>query len=88
MKSVILTFLMFIVIFIILKADAVSIIDNGIFKIASFVLFFAVLGCAVYFVGIPDFRKIKSEMEKIEKEAAKEETKNISAKGKKGHRKA
>lgn len=55
MKSVGVTFLMFIVVFAVIKVGALDIIDTRVFRIGSWVIFASVFAAAVYFVGLPSF---------------------------------
>lgn len=57
MKSVLLTFLMFFVIFALLKMNILDVFSNTVFHIISYISIITVLGCAVYFVGIPSRTK-------------------------------
>ena len=92
MKSVVVTFLMFVVVFILLKFDALALIDNSIFRIGSFVLFCCVLGCAIYFVGIPDFKQLQNDIaedrDNLEQSVEKTSSNKAEKKSKKESKKA
>ena len=53
MKSLLITFLMFIVIFILLKIDIFSIFTNTYFHILCYTSFILVFACGIFFVGLP-----------------------------------
>ena len=87
MKSVVLTFLMLVIIFAVLKTNVLAIVDVNVLEIVFFVLFVIVMGCAVYFVGIPDFRKVIKYMAEDEDEINEEKKKIVTKKSKKGRKK-
>lgn len=57
MKSVLITFVIFFVIFALLKMNILDIFSNTIFHIISYASLITVVGCAIYFVGIPSRTK-------------------------------
>lgn len=60
MKSIILTIFMFIVIFASLHFGIMDVISSNVFSYASYIIFIAVILCAVYFVGLPKKQKTDS----------------------------
>lgn len=64
MKSVFISILMFIVVFTALKFNILSLFDNRIILYVSIVCLIIVIGCALYFIGIPgstDAKKVTTE---------------------------
>ena len=55
MKSVLMTFLMFFVVFASIQMGILDVINSGLFHFIAYAAFAVVIGCAVYFVGIPKF---------------------------------
>ena len=53
MKSVFLSFFIFLIVFIVLRSDILSVVSTNIFSYITFGAFLLVIGCALYFVGIP-----------------------------------
>ena len=53
MKSVLLTFLIFFVIFTLLKLNILDIISSRVFHFVSYACIFTVVGCAIFFIGFP-----------------------------------
>lgn len=48
---------MFFVVFALLKMNILDLFSNTIFHIISFICLISVVGCAIYFVGIPSRTK-------------------------------
>ena len=69
MKSVLLTFLMFIVLFGVLRPEVVSVFDGYWFPIMSLVIFVIVVGVAVFMFGLPKKQDIKNAFKIKGKEA-------------------
>lgn len=53
MKSVFLSILIFVAVFSMLKMNVLALIDNRFFTPLALGAFIIVIGCAVYFVGLP-----------------------------------
>lgn len=53
MKSVLLTFLIFFIIFALLKMNILDVISSDVFHFISYACVFTVIGCAVFFIGFP-----------------------------------
>jgi hypothetical protein len=53
MKSTLLSILIFIIVFAALKLNVLKLLDGNILLYISLVFFIGVIGCALYFVGIP-----------------------------------
>ena len=53
MKSVLLTFLIFFIIFALLKMNILDVISSDVFHFVSYACVFTVIGCAVFFIGFP-----------------------------------
>lgn len=53
MKSVFLSFFIFLIVFIVLRSDILSVVSTNTFSYITFGAFLLVIGCALYFVGIP-----------------------------------
>lgn len=72
MKSVVLTFLMFLLVFGALRLGLVSLFDGPWFLIATFAIFLIVIGVAVFMFGLPtkqDFKKaLKLEDKEVDDE--------------------
>lgn len=64
MKSVILSFLMFIVVFTALKFNVLRIFDHHIIVYVSLTAFIIVIFCALYFIGTPKWRDVQSTFKK------------------------
>jgi len=63
MKSVFITFIIFVVLFALLDSGIISVISSSAFHYAVYALFVMVIGAGVYFVGLPN-KKNKAEGEK------------------------
>ena len=72
MKSVLLTFLMFILLFGVLRPEVVSVFDGYWFPIVSLIIFAVVVGVAVFMFGLPTKQDIKNAL-KIKGKEAKDE---------------
>lgn len=72
MKSVLLTFLMFAVLFGILKLNVVSLLDGSTFLIVSAAIFAIILGIAVFLFGLPTKEDLLAAM-KIKRKDADDE---------------
>ena len=72
MKSVFITFVIFIAVFGILKANIFALISSSAFHYLTYFLLFAVICCAVYFVGLPH----KNHTESLTTENQEEKEKN------------
>ena len=72
MKSVLLTFLMFIVLFGVLRPEVISLLDGYWFPITSVIIFIIVVGVAVFMFGLPTKQDIKNAL-KIKGKEAKDE---------------
>lgn len=72
MKSVLLTFLMFIVLFGVLRPEVVSLLDGYWFPIVSLIIFAVVVCVAVFMFGLPTKQDIKNAL-KIKGKEAKDE---------------
>ena len=57
MKSVLGTFLIFIIIFGLLKMNIIGVLNSTTFHVVSYASLIIVVGCAVYFIGMPSFSK-------------------------------
>lgn len=68
MKSVLLSFLMFIVVFTALKLDILKVFDSHIIVWLAAISFVIVMGCALYFIGVPRWKDIKNTFKKMPKE--------------------
>lgn len=68
MKSVLLSFLMFIVVFSALKFNILRVFDHHIVVWLAAISFIIVVGCAIYFVGAPKWKDIKNAFKKMPKE--------------------
>lgn len=69
MKSVLGTFLIFIVIFGLLKMNIIGVLNSTTFHVISYIALVLVVGCAVYFVGMPSLgKKNKNAVEKTSQE--------------------
>ena len=55
MKSVLMTFLMFFVVFASIQLGILDAINSGIFHLIVYIAFAVVIVCALYFVGLPKF---------------------------------
>ena len=75
MKSVLLTFLMFVVVFGVLRPEVVSVLDGYWFPIVSLIIFVIVVGTAVFMFGLPTKQDIKNAL-KIKSKEAKDEKDN------------
>lgn len=53
MKSVLLTFLIFFVIFTLLKLNILDVISSRIFHFISYACIITVVGCGIFFIGFP-----------------------------------
>ena len=53
MKSIFLTFIMFIALFGLLRPSVVSHLEGGWFPVVSFIIFVIVIGVAIYMFGLP-----------------------------------
>lgn len=63
MKSVFLSFIIFFVVFLIMRSDILAVVSTDAFTYLTFGSFILVLGCAFYFIGIP---KIKISPQKLD----------------------
>ena len=57
MKSVFGTFLIFIVIFGLMKMNIIGVLNSTVFHFISYAALLTVICCAVYFVGMPSLGK-------------------------------
>lgn len=64
MKSVLLTFLIFFVVFTLLKMNIVGLLSSSVFHIVSYTLAGIVFACAIYFVGLPSRTKEIKQQER------------------------
>lgn len=64
MKSVLLSFLMFIVVFTALKFNVLRIFDHHIIVYVSWTAFVIVIFCALYFIGAPKWQGVKNAFKK------------------------
>ena len=76
MKSVLGTFLIFIVIFGLLKMNIIGVLNSTTFHIIGYAALILVVGCAIYFVGMPSVdKKNKNAVEKtLEERQDKDES--------------
>lgn len=69
MKSVLGTFLIFIIVFGLLKMNIIGVLNSTTFHIISYVSLILVVGCAVYLVGTPSLsKKNENAVKKTSKE--------------------
>jgi uncharacterized membrane protein YidH (DUF202 family) len=73
MKSVLLSFLMFIVVFTAIKFDILRIFDHHIVVWLAGISFIIVMGCALYFIGAPKWADIKNAFKKMPREKNNEQ---------------
>lgn len=66
MKSIFISFLMFIVVFTALKFDILSLFDNSFMIYIALTGLFIVIACGLYFVGIPKLSDIKKQINKTQ----------------------
>lgn len=66
MKSVFLSFLMFIIVFTALKLDILHVLDNSFMIYIALVGLLIVVACGLYFVGIPKLSDIKKQINKTQ----------------------
>ena len=64
MKSVLLSFLMFIVVFTALKFNVLRIFDHHIIVYVSWTAFVIVIFCALHFIGAPKWQGVKNAFKK------------------------
>ncbi len=64
MKSLILTFIMFAVVFTLLSFNVLDIVSTGFFSYSAKISFVLVIICALLFVGVPE-NKYTSRLQKI-----------------------
>ncbi len=70
MKSIVITLLMFIVVFSLVSFNVLDILDNKIFSYSVRIIFLMVMFCAFIFVGIPQ-NKYTSRFSKLLKRFSK-----------------
>lgn len=75
MKSVVITFIIFAVVFALLHYNVLDFIGNTTFSFLSIGLFILVLGCGFIFVGVPHFNTNNNTKTSKHKKT-KRETKN------------
>lgn len=69
MKSVVGTFLIFIVIFGLLKMNIIGVLNSTSFHIISYAALVFVMCCALYFIGLPSLgKKNKKSVETVSQE--------------------
>lgn len=75
MKSVVITFIIFAVVFALLHYNVLDFIGSTTFSFLSIGLFILVLGCGFIFVGVPHFNT-NNNTKKSKRKKTKRETKN------------
>lgn len=73
MKSVFLSILIFIVVFSLLKMNVLMLVDNHFFVPIALGAFIIVLGCAIYFVGLPKTGDMVDKLKQISHPEEKED---------------
>lgn len=69
MKSIFLSFFIFLIVFIVLRSDILSVVSTNTFSYITFGAFLLVIGCALYFVGIPKISENSPEPNEETKES-------------------
>ena len=75
MKSVVITFIIFAVVFALLQCNVLDFIGSTTFSFLSIGLFILVLGCGFIFVGVPHFNT-NNNTKTSKRKKTKRETKN------------
>ena len=70
MKSLILSFVILILFFLVFQPSLMAVINTAVLHYTAIIVFIAVTGCAVIFIGLPkiNFKAIKDELLKKEED--------------------
>lgn len=76
MKSVLLTFLIFFIIFTLLKMNILDVISSGIFHFISYACILTVIGCGIFFIGLPSRSNSSQQLSEKNKDIEEKEQNN------------